>query len=153
MSTKYNNVMTTLCPKRLLWLLITLFLLISCTFAQEETSHTVERYSLDDTEWKLLLLNGQELLNETAISMKILKTEITGYGGCNFFESDGEVTIGHGVFLIEDIESTARGCQSQINEQESAFYEALTTAVSYSVTENHLELSNPDGIIMVFESK
>ena len=153
MNTKHDILMTTSNPRRVLWLLITLFLLASCTFAQSEPPPATEQDDLDNTEWKLLLLNGQELLQGTEISMKIATEEIEGYGGCNFFQSDGEVMVEHGVFLIKNIESTARGCQSQINEQESAFYRALSTTVSYSVTKNHLELSDSDGIIMIFESK
>ena len=83
--------------------------------------------------------------------MKVASNGIEGYGGCNFYQNDGDILMESGKISINSIVAGAKDCGSEINTQETQFYQALRTASSYKL-EDRLELFDANGeIVLIFE--
>ena len=108
---------------------------------------------LDGTQWKLVTLNGNQLVPGSYISLYFREEgTIWGYAGCNYFGGDYS-TSGNGTLRFSELTMTLLGCADEnIGDQEKAFLDAITAVVSCSLEGNHLEMYDDTGrISLVFE--
>jgi heat shock protein HslJ len=68
---------------------------------------------------------------------------VTGHGGCNDFGAD--VEVGDGVVTFGQIESTARGCEPDLEALELHVFAVLEGEVGYRIESDSLTLTHPDG--------
>jgi heat shock protein HslJ len=113
------------------------------------------------TQWVLVSLNGESLLEGTEITLNFEKEFLGGFMGCNGYgggpdsgkyiaTDDGTLTIPHQIAVTVQLCSTPEG----IMEQEAAYIEALRSAASYRVVDDRLEIDNAAGeTILVFARK
>jgi heat shock protein HslJ len=103
---------------------------------------------LDGSEWVLLTLNGQSLVEGTHITLSFDGAEARGYAGCNGYGSHGGVFAGPGRLKErKEVAQTVRLCLDPegVIEQEEAYMGALQAAVSYRLDGDRLELSDGSG--------
>ncbi len=109
------------------------------------------------TEWKVVRLGGAELVSGTSITLAFGEDTVTGFGGCNGFgsvEVDGKVTNGwyrtEGDLLsIGQVAATWKGCPGGIGEQETRYFEALTSVQRFVVSGDSLRLLGADHTVLV----
>ncbi|MCI5224345.1 MAG: META domain-containing protein [Candidatus Electrothrix sp. AR4] len=103
---------------------------------------------LHDDDWVLQTLNDQSVLPEAPpITLKFgAEGRLTGSAGCNSYMGNYTYTaLEHGI-KIDSISRTAKLCNpTEIMEQERRFVDALTTATSYMIEDDRLELQISDG--------
>jgi heat shock protein HslJ len=106
---------------------------------------------LGDTEWVLTSLNGQGLIEGTNITLSFDEGSLSGFAGCNAYGGgpDGGEVIAtkDGSLTIPGLAITAQFCPSPegIMEQEQAYVEALSSAVTYRMTDDRLEIGDAAG--------
>lgn len=110
--------------------------------------------ALNDTEWVLTSLNGDSLVEGSRITMDFAEGAVTGFSGCNYYGSE-YAAADEGFLTIPEIGCTAQDCPTpEIMQQEVAYLEALSYAVTYRVMGNHLEVNDSAGeTILVFTMK
>ncbi|RUA16306.1 MAG: hypothetical protein DSY55_04390 [Clostridia bacterium] len=110
--------------------------------------------SLEGTKWRLVQLNGHELIPtfEKEIIVIISDKGIHGYGGCNQFGNDGKLLMRSGKASIKSIVSSAKSCGAEIDKQETELHHALMAAKTYKISGEHLELYDDNGKpVLLFE--
>ena len=108
--------------------------------------------SLIGSAWSLSQLNGHSLLTGSHIEMEFDRDTLSGYGGCNFYGGQYQVSRDRFI-LIEGVDSTAMGCLTPegVGDQESEYFRALIEADRYMLVGNRLELLDSNGdILLVF---
>ena len=111
--------------------------------------------ALKDTEWLLISLDGDSLLEGSRITLNLGAEGFEGYGGCNNYGGEYGAADG-GILLTSDIYQTALGCPlpEGIMEQETAYIQALSSSATYRRTNGHLEIANASGeTVLVFARK
>jgi len=105
--------------------------------------------TLENTEWKLIRLNGAEVAAENRPTL-IFGTngQLSGSGGCNRY--GGGFTREDQTLRVGPIFSTMMACSQPIMTQENAFLAALEAAATLRLANNQLILSG-DGVELVFE--
>ena len=116
--------------------------------------------SLVGTEWVLTSLNGSSLIEDTRITLDFDKEWLGGFAGCNRYgggrDSGKYSATDDGALTIPEIAITVMLCPAPkgVMEQEEAYIEALHSAASYRVIDNHLEIMDAAGETkLVFVSK
>jgi heat shock protein HslJ len=121
----------------------------------------VEAADLVGTEWVLISLNGNSLIEDTEITLNFEKEFLGGFMGCNGYgggpdsgrytaTDDGTLTIPHEIAVTLQLCSEPAG----IMEQEAAYIEALRNAAAYRVMDGRLEIDNAAGeTILLFARK
>ena len=121
----------------------------------------VEAADLVNTEWMLISLNGNSLIENTEITLIFDKEFLVGFMGCNGYggghdsgryisTDDGNLTIPQEMAVMAQLYSEPEG----IMEQDAAYIEALRSTASYRVENDHLEVDNATGeTILVFARK
>jgi len=118
---------------------------------------------LAGTEWELVTLNGNKLIEGTAITLNFTDEYLGGQMGCNGYggtpdsgryhaKSDGTFTLGSPFAVTVQLCTEPEG----IMEQEAAYIEALMSANSarYQISDDLLEVKNETGeTILIFQSK
>jgi heat shock protein HslJ len=110
------------------------------------------------TEWVLSSLRGEAPLEGTHISLKFQEEIVVGFAGCNAYGGGGGgyASSPDGSLEIPTPERTAMACLEPegVMDQEDAYVDALTSATSYSLAGDQLELQNEAGeTILVFSRR
>jgi len=121
--------------------------------APVELSTTLE--TLADTEWTLISLNGQNLVEGSCITLAFFPDNyMQGDAGCNTYGVDYKVNGRE--FLIPEIHRTEEECEVpvQILQQEAAYFDALESVTAYWATENCLAYQNAAGaLVLAYDRK
>lgn len=109
-------------------------------------------YRLND-QWVLEQLND-EMVREDQFANQLPFMEInttanhfSGYAGCN--QMQGDIFWEKGLLRFTKVITTRKACVP--SNRESEFLDNLEKATSYSLENNRLTLSNPDGKLLVFK--
>jgi peptidyl-Lys metalloendopeptidase len=107
--------------------------------------------ALAGTEWVLVSLNGNALIEGKEVTMRFGDTSIEGSGGCNTY--GGSYTASEDSLRLSDLYWTEMACVEPkgIMEQEQAYLRALNAAARYqidraSVDGDQLELYDEAGV-------
>jgi heat shock protein HslJ len=106
---------------------------------------------LENQEWTLTSLLGQEPLPGTDASVQFEDGTVTGTTGCNSF--GGEFMLSDNSLTFNNLYQTEMACTEPagIMQQETAFMQAMMQTASYQITGNQLEIQNSDGeTLLVF---
>ena len=114
---------------------------------------------LADTEWELISLKGKDLIEGTAITLEFTETYLGGQMGCNGYggtpDTGKYVATSDGNFnLASPFAVTVQLCTEPegIMEQESDYIKTLMTASHYQIMEDHLEIMNDAGeLILLYQ--
>jgi len=151
--------------KKLLTLIVILLMLllilnaIACGNNEKETQSTPTlqddgiSIELDGTQWSLIEINGNELIEDSYISLYFRDEGVWGCGGCNIYYGDYS-TEAPDILRIPGVGRTEEGCISPegVLEQEADYWDTITDAAFYSVTDNKLEIDNAmNQKLLVFE--
>lgn len=115
--------------------------------AASEAQDVKPDVSLTNTYWKLVELNGGEVVpGEGKELHMILKGDdrVGGYSGCNQFM--GSVTVTGDGLSIGPIAGTRRMCEGSM-DQENAFLQTLENAQRFAITGEDLAIENASGEI------
>jgi heat shock protein HslJ len=114
-------------------LLMLLALLVACSYG--------EGGSLKDTSWELASINGVAPLQGTTISLTFEGNSLGGSAGCNSY--GGEYKLSGGKITIGSLMSTEMACMEEgVMEQESAYLQALTGELEYSLSGDSLTIDD-----------
>ena len=116
---------------------------------------------LAGTEWELISINGNDLIEGTAITLVFSETYLGGQMGCNGYgggpDSGKYISKGDGTFQIGDpFAVTVQLCTNPegIMEQESEYIDALMAATHYQILDEGLEIKDEAGdFILVYQRK
>ena len=109
---------------------------------------------LASTEWRLVSLNGKDLIPETSITASFTNKEIVGSSGCNRYSAIVEETDNTINFPDNEAAVTDRGCLTPdgVMEQEKEYIAVLLSVTTFSVSDGQLEMKNGDGdVVLIFE--
>ena len=121
----------------------------------------VEAADLVGTEWVLISLNGNSLIEDTSITLYFEEAFLGGSMTCNGYgggpdsgkyvaTDDGTLTVSRPLAVTVQLCSSPKG----IMEQEEAYIEALLSAATYRVIVDRFEIDDADGeTILVFAKK
>ena len=93
--------------------------------------------------WNLVQLNGQALVPGTTISANFNNGQVSGSGGCNTFNAS-YTTNGNNV-TISYPAGTQISCAPEVMDQESAFFQALSSVATYQISGPNLTFNNGGG--------
>jgi heat shock protein HslJ len=112
-----------------------------------------ERMDLNATDWVLTSLNGGNPTKNSQITLAFEDGVAGGFAGCNAYGAP--YTIDGDTLSIDMVESTAQACLEPegVVEQESAYFDALSTAVTYRVADDRLELLDESGALKLVFSR
>lgn len=103
--------------------------------------------NLNDTQWQLTELNGQPVLEDVKVTLNLTDGKLGGNDGCNTY--GGSYTVKGNEFKAgDDIFSTMMYCSDTINTQSTAFYTALSQAVSFKMNDQSLFLMDVAGNVL-----
>jgi heat shock protein HslJ len=103
------------------------------------------------TDWTLFSLNGHELVPDTTITLSFTGEAMVGYGGCNHYGTEVEIT--NDTFIFDEIASTEFYCvEPEGNvEQEKDYLLTLQSVTTYSLSDGRLEMKNKNGdVVLIF---
>lgn len=106
------------------------------------------------TEWTLISLNGNELIEGTVITLRFNNSWMAGFAGCNRYSVNMEIKDDTNIFNDDDAAVTDALCLSPegIMSQEKEYVTTLTSVVTYSRSDNRLELLNEKGdVVLIFK--
>lgn len=113
--------------------------------------------TLIDTDWALLSLYGNNLIEGTSITLNFSAGFLSGQMSCNSYgggpDSGKYIATNEGTLTITQITVTAQFCSKPegIMQQEVTYIEALQQATAYQVMGDRLEIYNEAGeTILVF---
>ncbi|MEJ2757169.1 MAG: META domain-containing protein [Anaerolineales bacterium] len=133
---------------------LSLFILVFITgLAGCSAMHPGE--SLNGSSWTCIQLNGHSLLPGTHISISFSQNRFSGTAGCNQYGGSYK-TSGIRFSTEASIEMTAMACLTPegIMAQEQEYTSALTSAATFTLDGNQLEMQNADGeSVLVFALK
>lgn len=141
----FNDKPTTM--KRFVLAMIAMATMVACGTQQPQTS-------LENTEWKLIELNGaanEVFAADPDTFFLTLSSEngLTGVGACNNFF--GSYTIGEqGALTLEPMGMTRMACHNM--ELEDEFVKALYEVDAYSIEGEQLSLYNDGTKVAVFNA-
>ena len=117
----------------------------------EETEQPGISVDLVGTEWALISLNGESLIEDTEISLYFEEALLGGSMTCNGYGGGGDsgkyTATDSGSLTIPMIAVTLQFCSEPegVMEQEAAYIEALQDAAAYRVMDDRLEINNAAG--------
>ncbi len=108
-------------------------------------------FSLEGTNWRLVNLAGEELLPDTNISASFGDDgRVGGSSGCNSYSA--QYKVDGDVITIGPASTTLMACPEPVMQLESAYMQALGSAVSYKLEGANLVLLDENGEpLLVFE--
>ena len=99
--------------------------------------------------WNLVQLNGQPLAPGTLISANFNNGQVSGSGGCNTFNAT-YTTNGNNVTISYPV-GTQIACAPEVMDQETAFFQALSSVATYQISGPNLTFNNGGGAtVLVF---
>ena len=78
------------------------------------------------------------------VTVEIDNDRIGGIAACNGY--GGTVEIGEGTIAVSDLSWTEMGCESDVQQLEQAFLEALGAVSTYSISGEQLQITTPEGV-------
>ncbi len=115
-------------------------------YTNSDTASTTSSGHLNETEWVLTSLNGNNPIKNSTITLAFhYENEISGCTGCNHY--DGRYTINGNNFSICVQGRTDFDCgvSESIMQQEATYFEVLVNAAAYRIIDNRLEIDNAAG--------
>jgi heat shock protein HslJ len=124
--------------------LVLMATLAACTTAEPDPPSAQDSILLD-TEWELVSLNGDDLIEGRAITLRFEEASVEGSGGCNTY--GGSYTASEASLRLDGVYWTEMACMEPkgLMEQEQAYFQALNAAASYRVDGDRLELYDEAG--------
>jgi heat shock protein HslJ len=107
--------------------------------------------TLEGTEWALVSLNGDSLIEGTNITLNFAEGILSGFAGCNAYgggpDSGPYTATDEGALTIPQIAVTMQRCLTPegVIQQELAYIETLRNAAAYRVMDDRLEIDNAAG--------
>jgi peptidyl-Lys metalloendopeptidase len=110
-------------------------LMAACVTANQDQPPT-QGSTLPGTEWVLVSLNGNALIEGKRITLRFGQTSIEGSGGCNTY--GGSYTASGDSLNLNGLYWTEMACMEPegIMEQEQAYFQALNAAARYRVAQD-----------------
>lgn len=99
--------------------------------------------ALEGTRWSLIEINGGELVNGTHISLSFYGSTTEGNGGCNRYHGE-YFTENPNILNFQEPGHTDIGCPEGVNEQEEAYFRALSNAATYEIIDDNLVIYGRD---------
>lgn len=101
--------------------------------------------ALDGTQWSLVEINGDGLIEGTHISLSFSNGTARGSAGCNNYSGEYS-TENPDILNIQAPERTEEGCISPegVLEQEEAYLSALPNAATYEIINDNLVIYSQD---------
>ena len=128
--------------------LVLMTLMAACTAAQAQSP--VQGAALLDTEWVLVSLNGNALVEGKEVTLRFEEGSLEGSGGCNSY--GGNYTVSEDNLSIDGVYATEMACMELdgIMAQERAYLDLLSAVTRYQVVQgqaggNRLELYDEAG--------
>lgn len=136
-------------------MLVTIIALAACRGGDTPVAPPVgpDVPSLQGSEWVLVSLNGQELVQGTNVTLAFAEKEAGGSAGCNHYGGPYTAT-NKGGFAMTEIAITEMYCMEPdgVMDQETVYTKALMSAAAYRVVDDRLEIDNAAGeTVLVFE--
>ena len=125
-------------------ILVLAALMAKCTTADQGRA-------LLDTEWVLVSLNGDALVEGRTITLSFGGTSLDGSGGCNTYGGSYAVSEEH--LRLSELYWTEMACVEPrgLMEQEQAYFQALNAVTSFRLSGERLELyAESEAPILVF---
>lgn len=145
----------------LLVLLVGAFILSACAGVSAATpaddqgaDGSNSSISLPGTAWQLISIQGQDVLEDTTVTLEFDEERAAGSAGCNSFS--GDYSLDGANIQFGPLVSTMMFCGSPEGamEQEGLYLETLSQTASFHVNEGQLELLNAAGeTILVFNQQ
>jgi peptidyl-Lys metalloendopeptidase len=130
--------------------LVLTVMLAACITAEPASPPTVKN-ALVDSEWKLVSLNGDALIEGKEITLRFGEGSLEGSGGCNTYGAS--YTVSEDSLSVNGVYATEMACMEPegIMEQEKTYFDTLNTVARYLVDGDQLELYDETGAqILVF---
>ncbi|MBN1579531.1 MAG: META domain-containing protein [Anaerolineae bacterium] len=109
--------------------------------------------SLENSEWILVALNGQGLVQGSNITLAFAEGKASGFAGCNGYGGRYTATD-KGSLTMAEIAITEMYCMEPAGAmaQETAYVKALMSAAAYRMVGDRLEIDNGAGeTILIFD--
>jgi heat shock protein HslJ len=144
---------------RLTWTATGLILLLGLAACGQESWSG----SLDGSSWELETLNGRDLAPGTTITLVFDDGTFYGYGGCNAYgrlAQGGSAGSGQyqatpeGALAFRGLAIDNKACPAPVGvmDQEKAYIEALSSAASFQLRGDRLEIFDADGFVVLLFS-
>ena len=136
-------------------LALLLALLLSACAAQTTPTlpPTAETGSgLKGIEWVLQTLNGEPVLSDVSVTVKLDETSLGGSDGCNSYSGTYQ-SEGSQFKVNPDMASTMMACAEPVMTQAAAYTTALVQAVSYRLEGQQLTLLDASGAALAVFSR
>jgi heat shock protein HslJ len=103
---------------------------------------------LAGTAWELRSLDGEDVIEETAITLELNEVWLGGNSGCNGYGAQ-YMLVEPGAISIAGIASEAQLCNEPagVMDQEAAYQHTLQQIVSYQLTDTELQLLDTEGVL------
>ncbi len=115
---------------------------------------------LIDTEWTLVSLNGEDLVESTQIILYLKEDYLGGSMTCNNYgggpDSGKYEATDEGTLKVSQLAVTVQDCAEPegIMEQEAVYIETLRNAATYRVMDDRLEIDDAAGeTLLIFARK
>jgi heat shock protein HslJ len=112
-----------------------------------DADETLRSYGGADKTWQLVELNGAAFADTATLTFPA-KHKVAGNGPCNRFSATLDVP--YPWFNVTQVVSTKMACPALAHE--TAFFDTLSAASISEVLGNTMILSNPEGLMMVFNA-
>jgi heat shock protein HslJ len=124
-------------------ILLPLLLTLTTSFAMETNQAPV---TLPGSAWEVTSLADEDPLDDHPITFEFdAEGNIAGDASCNRF--GGTCTIEGNTIKIGPLRSTRRACEPEIMQQEQKFLALLSTVSAWSIEDDELVLTAPEGEI------
>ena len=90
--------------------------------------------------WTLTSLNGNQVVPGTQITANFNNGQLSGSGGCNTYNTT--YSINGNTISINPPVATQQLCEDPVMQQESVYFQALTSAASYQMSGPTLSFYN-----------
>lgn len=120
-------------------------LMAACTTANQDPP-LAPGSTLPGTEWELVSLNGNALIEGKEITLRFGEGSLEGSGGCNTY--GGSYTASEDSLSLSGVYWTEMACSEPkgVMDQEQAYFQALNAAAGYRVDGDRLELYDEAGV-------
>lgn len=121
-------------------------LVVGCGSDQGTSDTSVPALPSVAGEWSLI--EGVPLVDGRPITLTVEPSQLTGTAACNTYFA--EYTLDGETVTMGAITRTEMGCEPEVMESESAYFDALARVTSMSAEDRRLILAG-DGVELVFE--
>ncbi|HNS01701.1 MAG TPA: transporter substrate-binding domain-containing protein [Anaerolineae bacterium] len=97
--------------------------------------------------WSAVQIGGQPVVAGTMVTANFSGGQVSGSGGCNTYTASFS-TSGNNVSISYPMASQM-ACAPEVLEQETRFFQSLSSAATYEISGNNLTLRNGGGAVVV----